>query len=209
MVKSFQPLRMDWDNANAIYVTDNPSTDWIQEGSNTHYLETYFDTSGYTSRDLTVMPANIQVQEAGRYQMTNPGTQRLLVIDIVSTQKLNVAEVSSNLRNNNEMPGFPNTDVDFTQILYGRFREFLSVTQAATVQDVLAPTSDQQFGSLEPTTAAKLWIYKIVINIGLPDQVFATIKFPSSRVLLNANIVQEDDIPFLMRQKRSYELATQ
>ena len=209
MVKSFQPLRMDWDNANSIYVTDIPSTDWIQEGQNTHYLETYFDTSGYTSRDMTIMPANIQVQEAGRYQMTNPGTQRLLVIDMVTTEPLDVAAVSSALRNNNEMPGFPNTTHDFTQILYGRFREFLSVTQAAAVQDVLAPTSDQQFGSLEPTTAAKLWIYKIVMNIGLPSDTFATIKFPSSRVLLNANIVEEDEIPFLFRQKRSYELANQ
>ena len=207
--KSFQPLVMAWDPLASVYEIDSTiSSTWKRSGLNTHYQETYFDTAGYTRDMLTLQPLTAYVQEAGRYQMTFPGTQRLLVVDLITTERIsNVATFASDLVNNNEMPGFLNTTVDFTQVIFGRMREFLPVTQATSVQDVCAPTSDQQFGSLEATTNSKLWIYKIVINIGLPTEDFAQIKYPSSRMVLQATIMKEDELPFMMRQKRSYELS--
>ena len=207
--KSFQPLVMAWDPLQSIYIIDSSiSSTWKAAGLNTHYQETYFDTAGYTRDMLTLQPITAYVQEAGRYQMTAPGTQRLLVVDLITSERIsNVTTFTTNLVNNNEMPGFPNTTVDFTQVLFGRMREFLPVTQATNVQDVIAPTSDQQFGSLEATTNSKLWIYKIIINIGLPSSEIAQIRYPSSRILLQATIMKEDELPFMMRQKRSYELS--
>ena len=207
--KSFQPLVMLWDPLSATYQIDSTiSSTWKTAGLNGHYQETYFDTAGYTRDMLTLQPLTAFVQEAGRYQMTAPGTQRLQVIDLITTERISdVNAFITDLINNNEMPGFPNTTVDFTQVLFGRMREFLPVTQAATVQDVIAPTSDQQFGSLEATTNSKLWIYKVVINIGLPSADFAQIRYPSSRMVLQATIMKEDELPFMMRQKRSYELS--
>jgi len=207
--KSFQPLVMGWDPLSSTYTIDSTvSSTWKTAGLNGHYQETYFDTAGYTRDMLTLQPLTAYVQEAGRYQMPFPGNQRLIVVDLITTERIpSVATFITNLINNNEMVGFPNTTVDFTQVQFGRMREFLPVTQGTTTQDVIAPTSDQQFGSLEATTNDKLWIYKIVINIGLPSDDFAMVRFPSSRMVLQATIMKEDELPFLMRQKRSYELS--
>tara|TARA_Y100001938_G_C8083390_1_gene430473 strand:+ start:1725 stop:2411 length:687 start_codon:yes stop_codon:yes gene_type:complete len=208
--KSFQPLVMAWDPLTSTYGVDQTvSSTWKTAGLNGHYQETYFDTAGYTRDMLTLQPLTVFVQEAGRYQMTNPGGQRLLVVDLLTTERISdLNTFIGNLINNNDMVGFPNTTVDFTQVQYGRFREFLPTTQATTIQDVIAPTSDQQFGSLEATTNSKLWIYKILINIGLPSADVGTIiRYPSSRLVLQASISKEAELPFLMRQKRSYELS--
>lgn len=207
MHKSFQPLCGDWDGT--AYVNRIRSADWIEFSPTIKYIETYFDTSAYQNDSLTIMPMAVNMQEAGRYQFTNPGNQRMLVLNIVTVERItDIGLFTSLFINHNTMVGFPNSDIDFTQVIYGRFREFIPVSQGSTVGDVLAPASDQQFGSLEPTTASKLWTYCIVYNIGLPDPpTFGTMRYPSSRIIIDIDVVKEDDIPFLMRQKRSYELA--
>tara|TARA_Y100000004_G_scaffold147653_1_gene168905 strand:- start:1029 stop:1712 length:684 start_codon:yes stop_codon:yes gene_type:complete len=209
MHKSFQPLIATWDPLSASFIADTTYSATWKSAANCHYQETYFDTDGYSRDMLTLMPITAYVQEAGRYQMAQPGTQRLVVVDMITTERIeNVGPWVLDLINNGTMNGFPNSTVDFTQVIFGRLRELTGISQAGSVQDIFAPTSDQQFGSLEPTTATKLWIYKIVINIGLPSsEVGATLKFPASRTILQAEIVKESELPFMMRQKRSYELS--
>lgn len=210
LVKSFQPLIAVYDQLSATYIADTGlSATWIKE-ANGHYQETFFDTDGYSRDMLTLMPLTAYVQEAGRYQMTLPGTQRLVVVDMITTERIVDKNTFINdLINNGTMNGFPNSTVDFTQVLFGRFREFTGITQGTAIQDVFAPTNDQQFGSLEPTTATKLWIYKFVINLGIPTdpELGPTMRFPASRIVLQAEIVKEAELPFMMRQKRSYELS--
>ena len=209
LVKSFQPFNGDWDAANFEYNVRDTSLQWIKLDGNTHYIEDYFDTDAYVRDSLTIMPIAANMQEAGIYQMVNPGSQKMRVLTLITTQRItDLVPVLAEFRNDNVMLGFPNTDFDFGQILYGRFREFIPTTIGTVSDNVLAPASDQQFGSLEPTTASKLYIYHIVFNVGIPDPISAGIlKYPSSRIILDVNIVKEEDIPFLMRQKRTYELA--
>lgn len=210
LVKSFQPFIAQWNDLDSDYSTNEVSQTWIKDGPNVHYQETYFDTSGYTRDMLTIYPLTAYVQEAGRYQVNFPGTQRVLIVDLISTERINdMATFAGDLLLNNQMVGFPNTTYDFTQIIFGRFREFTGITQGGNIQDVFAPINDQQFGSLEPTTADKLWIYKLIINIGLPSspQLSPSIRLPSSRIVLQIDVQKEKELPFMMRQKRSYELT--
>ena len=210
MHKSFQPLIAVYNQLTGSYdLEPTQSASWIA-GANGFYQETFFDTDGYSRDMLTLMPITAYVQEAGRYNLTYPGSQRLLVVDMITTERISdKGAFIIDLVNNNNMPGFPNTTVDFTQVMFGRMREFAPITQATSVQDICAPTSDQQFGSLEPTTATKLWIYKFVIVLGLPTdpELGPTLRYPSSRIVLQSTIVKEDELPFMMRQKRSYELS--
>lgn len=180
---------------------------WQKSAPYTHYLETYFDTSGYSMDFLTTMPVSAYVQEAGRYQISFPGFTRMLVLDLITTERIDdIAQFAAAIEDN-RFPSFSESTEDFSQVIYGRFREFTGITQEGITQDVFAPVSNQQFGSLEPTTADKLWIYKFVIILGVPVNENSQAYFPGSRFILNADIVKETDLPFMMRQKRSYELT--
>ena len=108
--------------------------------------------------------------------------------------------------NNSEIPGFKTSDNEWDQVIFGRFREFLPVSQGTAVSDVYAPVSDQQFGSLGATTADKIWIYKFIIVVGLIQGVGSTIRCPASRAVLDIDVQQEPTDAYMMRQKRSYEL---
>jgi hypothetical protein len=173
------------------------------------YIENYFDTSGYTNDKLTVFTENAFIQEAGRYQHSFPGNARWLVVDLIMTERIDdVTEMAAELVDSNTLiPGTSNSTDDWNQVIFGRLREFTGITQANAVQDVFAPVSDQQWGSLEPTTADKLWTYKILLITGIPDTL-SQIKYPASRVVMNTEVRREDDMAYMMRQKRSYELTS-
>lgn len=205
-----QPIFADYDPLTARYVKDQgASATWIEMGVPGFYQEHYYDISGYTNDDLTTMPVNAYVQEAGRVNVTAPGSIRLVVMDIVMEQRIPdvTIMVQEMLATNSGIPGSLNSNTDWQQIQYLRFREFTGLTQGTTVADVFTEVRDSQFGSMEPTTADKLWVYKIVSVIGIPSSDFSSLRYPSSRMVMDIDVVQEDDIPYLMRLKRSYELT--
>lgn len=172
------------------------------------YVEDYFDTSGYTRDYLTTMPTQALFQEVGRWQFTDTPTGRLLVLDMLTTDRIDdPIGFANKFRNRNlGIQSFPNTTNEWSQVIYGRFREYIGLTQGTAVQDVFSNVSDQQFGSLGATTSDKIWIYRFIIISGLPGDT-AQIKAPAFRPVLDINVEAESEDAFMMRQKRSYELA--
>jgi hypothetical protein len=174
------------------------------------YIEDYFDTAGYNRDYLTTMPLAAFNQEAGRVGITFPGNTRIIVLDIISEKRIPDLPglVTSFNSNSGLIPSFPGSEDDWSQVLFGRYREFTGMTQGVDVQDVFTTVRDNQFGSLDPTTNDKLWIYKVVAVIGLPLGVIESrLRFPNSRTVLQIDVVREEELEFLMRQKRSYELT--
>lgn len=210
MSKPMQPLVAVFNDLGE-WNLSQASDDWnpLGFGVTGWYIESYFDTSGYTLDDLTTVPLSAYIQEAGRYQVSYPGNVRLLVLDIMMEKRIEdlAGMVQEIVGTNSGFPGSMNSRDDWSQVQFLRFREFTGITQAATVQDVFASVNDQQFGSMEPTTADKIWLYKIVIVAGNPTQDFATLRFPSSRAVMDIRVIDEPDLTYLFRQKRSYELT--
>ena len=70
------------------------------------------------------------------------------------------------------------------------------------------------YSSLEPTAADCLYCYRLFI---LPDAVdgsqattgYTTLTFPANRVLMSITTEEESEMSYMMRLKRSYELANQ
>lgn len=175
---------------------------------NGFYQETYFDTSGYTRDYLTTYPIEAFVQQPGRVQISGPGTVRLYSFDIISTERLDVGDLVVGFNDENALPSFPlGPTQEWEQTMYGRFQQFLGANQGPDVGDVFVRVADDDFGSLEPTTADKLWVYKIWLITGLPSDPGSIMLLPNSRTILRVDVRKEDDLPFLMRQKRSYELT--
>lgn len=172
------------------------------------YYENYFDLSGYELDDLTLVPTMMQLQDALPYTTDNIADPNLglAVFDIISQERLNPATVAANYAVN-EYPSSPGSKDDWTQILMCGFRLFLPQTDFTTTQ-VLLPAQGGPLGSSQATAVQKLWVYRIIIT-GASDWSNKSVFIPATRFVLGAEVIKEDDLEYMMRLKRSYELATQ
>lgn len=218
MHTTFEGLRCRYDNGLGAW--DAPLTkEWkpVPGLFSTWSSEDYFDTSGYNRDYLTTMPSAIFMQEAGKCGITNPGNTRIISLDLVTEQRVtNLADLTNDILGLSPfgggigalIPSFNHSTDDWSQVLYGRYREFTGLTQGTAVQDVFIPTTDNLFGSLEPTTNDKLWITRLIIVVGVPlGAIESTLRFPNGRLVMQMDVVKEEELEFMMRQKRSYELS--
>lgn len=185
------------------------STEWSDHKTwqgpstgNVVFNATYIDTSAYTLDDLTLFPMGAVLQDPGLYT-SSATTGAVQVLDIISQSELQISEVLTSMGNNN-VPGMLDSDDDFSQIIWGQYRTFLGQDTFAAASSLFLPANGSMFGSGEPTTAGRLWCYRIVITSGAADE--DTLQIPASRFVLNGVVTAEDEMAFIMRTKRSYEL---
>lgn len=169
------------------------------------FYETYFDLSGYELDDLTLIPVATLLQDGMPYTTTSvdPVTQ-LAVFDVISQERLSPEEVIDAYGATAEYPGSPGSTEDWTQILMCNFRLMSPQTDFA-VSTLLLPATGGSFGSAEPTAVQKLWLYRIVRPAAL-DLSATTWSIPPTNFVLNAEIIEEPTLDYMMRLKRSYEL---
>jgi hypothetical protein len=181
---------------------------WRTLSNNAVYYESYFDLSAYELDDLTLIPTAIALQDGMPYTTTSVDpTTNLPVFDIVSQERLNIQEVYDNYTTSYSFPGSPESKEDWSQILMCNFRMMTPQTDFSFVS-LLLPATGGTFGSSEPTAVQKLWYYRIIIP-SATDLTGSTWIIPPTRFVLGAEIIKEDDLPYMMRLKRSYELSTQ
>lgn len=181
---------------------------WKTLGNQVVYYENYFDLSAYELDDLTVVPTAISLQDGLPYTTTSldPTTQ-LPVFDIVSQEKLSMDEIHTIYTAGYDYPSSPASTQDWSQLLMCNFRLLTPQTDFSIV-NLLLPATGGSLGSAEPTAVQKLWVYRVLIPTAT-DLSGSTWIVPATRFVLGAEIVKEDDLPYMMRLKRSYELATQ
>ena len=190
---------------NAVTNVFDPINGWQRDTNGTIYYESFFDLSGYELDDLTTLIEMIQLQDSNAYFLQNPFSDSLVtVIDVVSEERLDPDTVST-LSAVGEYPGTSQSTHNFTQIKYCAVRGMVPQTDFQSAS-LLGNAFGGSYGSAAPTTASKLWVYRILRIAGtdLTGQVLAV---PATRFMLAANIIKETELPYLMRLKRSYELA--
>ena len=170
------------------------------------YSEQYFDLSGYELDDLTLVPKFMQLQDGGNPYFAGPTVTTLHVFDIISQERLDPATFFL-LAGTGNYPGSPDTTEDWSQILMLNKR-FMTPQNEFTSANLMLPATSGSFGSSEPTAVAKLWCYRIIITGGTisPGE---TLEIPATRFVLGGTVIDEPDLEYMMRLKRSYEIATQ
>jgi len=201
MDKIFQGINFDTDGSTGALINITGSG-WQPLGAAFMAVQrSYFDLSGYNRKKLTTFIQGVEIQEAGTLASTDTITQ---VMELITTEYLSDAELSAVFGAAvTSAPGFPSSTVNQEQIIYGRRRVYTNYsTQLAATIPLLHST--QRWGTCSATTADKLHITRVAMT----NSINKTINIPDVNVVLAAVIVEEKELPFLMRQKRSYELAT-
>jgi len=185
------------------------TTEWVDHktwqgpaSGNVVFNETYVDLSAYELDDLTFFPMSAILQDPGIY--SSDVTVPMQVLDIVCTEQLSIAEVVADMAENN-VPGMFESTMDFSQIIWGQYRTFYSPTTFSGTAGLFLPANGALFGSGEPTTSSKLYCYRIIITSGATEA--NTLTIPASRFIISGIVAKEKELAFIMRQKRSYELA--
>jgi len=175
--------------------------------SNALMYESYIDMGGLTLDDLTFVPQGIELQDPGRYIMEGFNTGDVEVLDIISQERLTLPEIDANLTLGN-VPGMMESTEDFRQIIFGQYRGMLLANTSANVQ-LLSTVDGGLFGSGEATAASKLWCYRIMRVNGAGMAPGIVLNAPASRFIVVGTTIGEKELPYMMRLKRSFELATQ
>ena len=159
----------------------------------------YFDLSGYNRDFLTTFVSGVEMQEPGPLAGSDENNQ---LIEIVSTEFIDDTNITNFLGGNGfNGPGFTRSTDSMDQVVYGRRRLYTFEVAIAPVIPKLWHTST--WGTCSALTSDKLHITRIIVTST------AGITFVSDlNVVLAVIVAKEDELPFLMRQKRSYELAT-
>lgn len=188
-------------------VTFTEANGWrnISAGGNGVYYETYFDLSGYTLDDLTVFPAMITLQDGMPYYW-GQGQGSLTVYDIVCDERITNWADWIFYPAFGKFPGSADTTEDFQQVLMCNVRKMFNQTNF-TGTTFCATATAGSYGSNSPTTVEKLWLYRIVLCSS--PQAGDQLIIPNTRFVMTATVAKEDDLPYLMRLKRSFELGTQ
>lgn len=187
--------------------------------------ESTIDLGGYTRQDdLTVFFRNSFEQRGGNdlifWNSYNPNIDAITEQVIISSVPFTDEQLISTIL---YCPGFtpgPVAGIDYgnfdrTHIIHGELKVYFansvigsgafSSTGFATLQAL----TDTVYSSLEPTAADTLYCYRV---IGVPPVATTNItklSIAPNRVLMSITTDEEPELSYMMRLKRSYELANQ
>lgn len=228
----FGPLFISFDKISQRYSTQN-SPSWVEIGgqspSGVAYLsETTIDLSGYAREHKTFYPYTAFQQRGGgtasRLDPLEPAvtlTRQPYVFELNLISSIPLTEMDL-LNGYTTPPGFQNLSgfndgtnrVDRLPIIYGEIRTYTRDTQimlslpTVSQQQTLRLIANENFSSLEPTSADKLYCYRVVAISGGAQEHLGHFS-PPSRILIPGTISKEPKLEYMMRLKRSYELANQ
>ena len=229
----FPPLFITYDKNSQRYSLDNSTRGWVEIGSQSpftvgYYSEQHIDLSGYARERKTFYPYTGFQQRGGsvtgRIDPVAPAVTLTrqpyaYEINLVSSIPLTETELLNSLTT---PPGFQVlsgfTDgtgrINRNTLIYGEIKVYTRDTNimlslpGVSQQQYLKLIVNENFSSLEPTNADKLYCYRLFAIGGGADE-FLSAFAPPSRILIPGTISKEPKLEYMMRLKRSYELANQ
>lgn len=164
--------------------------------------EDYFDLSGYNLDDLTLIPVAAVVQDPGAYTSDDTNTPVMIVLDIISQERLSIDDITTDIMLEN-VPSMPTTPNDWNNITFGQYRLMMNsaeFNETGTKTWLTAKQND--FGSGSPCTVDKLYIYRYVLMKVNNTKVMT---IPASRFILNGLVIKQSEHEYLMALRRNHQ----
>lgn len=205
LAKRLQGITCETDSVGTI--VNRTGDGWLALTTYCAVQRSYFDLSGYNLDDLTTFFQDVVMQYAGPPYTNEPKVME--VLEFITTEYLSDAELIATLAPASAVagkfsgPGYSPSTMNMDQIVFARRRTYVT---NSTYEDPLLPTNTSVdiWGTCAAATSDKLHITRVLVG-GSNSKDF---NVPDVNVVVTAIIAKEKELPFLMRQKRSYELAT-
>jgi len=165
------------------------------------YWQGYIDLAGWSKQDLTTFTQGVDIQKCFMSRTDGIAGSVTVVkeIDILTTRKLSRTEILKL----STLPGYQGNTVDLMEVIYGLRRTLVfntSISGEFGVADV------ENFGSGNPTAMDKLhWTRMILISLSAGGPGADLFVYPTNLVVA-AITVEEKDLVWLERLRRSYVL---
>ena len=166
----------------------------------------YYDTSGFNMKQLTCFFQGIDVQEGWGPR----GTCEFFLVDLITTHKMTSQQIiDAHIffgSPEGDLPGFPDSPFDMSQVVYGRTRQYLP--PAPGVQGTQYSTAS--WGTCAATSGDKIYLTRIVYLDGDPitgAPAASVVNIPPCDYVTAIIVAEEKDLQYIMRQKRSFETA--
>ena len=235
-VAELPPLTVVGDGSAGYVQQSNFTTDYRNvSGITTLFVhEQKIDLAGYLKDDLTMFYRNSFEQNGGLTSVNyfastskplRSFTASFLETVIVSTVPLTDDNLVASVVTYPGFTVFPGLAVDpgnfnREQIIHGSSTlHGVDTTMGADPLDdagsaYMRIINYDEFSSLEPTATEYLYVYRLVSFSASGDALLqqtglTQVGLAAKRVIMSASADKEEDIPYLMRLKRGYELANQ
>lgn len=174
--------------------------DLIQLDSDTAIIanRTYIDLAGWSAQDLTTFTQGIDIQKMQiPLKVPSPGSTQLWEYDFITSRKITDAE----LINIAGLPGFASSTMDLMEVIYG---ERMFYAENTAIPGTYIQISADTFGSGNPTAMDKLHWTRLIVA-GSPADGDQLAIWPTN-LIVQAMTVEEKDLVWMERLRRSYEL---
>lgn len=170
------------------------------------FWESSIDLSGYANQSLTFFPESGFLQQSPVIALDAGAAIHMMTV--ISSVPQDIDTLWGTL-NAGSTPSVQTEEWD--TILYCRIETFTSDTAMPSSFNYLSPQNAGQTGSLAPTAADKLYVYRIAMPIEVVALTtdYTRMQIPACRVGLIGQMAEEPTLEYMMRLKRSYELANQ
>jgi len=199
--KTLHGVRVETDESGLVSLIEG---DWVILALNKMAIQrSYFDLSGYNKPGLTIFFQGIDFQYADSPTSDDP---RLHIFDFITTEYLNTEELTTTLHADIKSgPGFSVSTLNMEQVIYARDRTYSwpGIPDPGSLSIPIHSTN--LWGTCNATSADKLHITRVVV---FGNGISKTAMVPDANVVITAIIGKEKTLPYMMRQKRSYELST-
>lgn len=205
LAKMIGKANIAYDETTPIPVSTVTGANWNRLNNRAFVCRTYYDLTGYNRDELTSFFQGTDMQE----EFGPNGALQCWVIDLITTEFVDDDTITNAIFDDptllGDLPGFPGSTMNQEQVIYGRTRTFFT----STTWGAIGEFARTQWGTCTAATADKLHITRIVYTdanvVGAAGQ---SVDVPPVNVVSAIVVGKEKELAFLMRQKRSYELAT-
>jgi len=186
-----------------VYSLGAGSNGWRTLSPRIFVSDTFFDLAGMSQREKTLFFEAATVQDMFNPEHTaGSAGDGIVVYDIMTSEPMSDAQLIGFVGAGNF--AVSSAGLGYQETIYARVRQFIiDIDTAAWGSFVLA--SDNQLGSLEATASDRIYSYRIlfILNGNTTTQV----NLYYGRHIIRAEAQEEQEFRYLMRLRRSYELA--
>jgi len=216
---------VEWEiSTEEVWSTNTLQSGWnlVNNGPNDFAVwRGYFDLSGIAIQDLSMMIAAPGWQESDEWYLSlSPGERPLIKTwDLLTKDNIADSALNQNTWVNNSVPcgwsapGMIDSQYNLEEIFAGRYRTFTQLLQSQIgpqpfVEPIaLAESTQAMWGAGDATAANKIHITRIVLLT--ETQIFpGRLVVPPMSVILPIALIEERDLVYMERLRRSYVDAT-